>query len=117
VYLRSATTVVQNLVSPDGTRDAIVVVVNGGGMTWYVTAVSIVGTRSKLGREFLVVRGRRDFLVDDNDGAVRWGSKGEITLVLRWASDTELVITYPRKARVIQQASKDDGVAISYAAL
>ena len=51
-YLRSATTVVEDRLSPNGKHDAIVVAVNGGGMTGYVTGVSIVDTHSKLLREF-----------------------------------------------------------------
>ena len=113
-YLRSATTVVQDYVSPDGKREAIVLVVNGGGMTGYTTALSIVDAHSKLAREFAIMRGRRDFLIDDNDGVVRWGAKGEIDLNVRWLSDTAVLITYPKKARVIQQRDKDGEVAISY---
>jgi hypothetical protein len=113
-YLRSATTVVQDHVSPDGKREAIVVVVNGGGMTGYTTGLSIIDAHSKLGREFAIMHGRRDLLIDDNDGAVRWGAKGEIDLNVRWLSDTAVLITYPKKARVIQQQNKDGEVAISY---
>jgi hypothetical protein len=75
-----------------------------------------VDAHSKLGREFAIIRGRRDLLVDDNDGAVRWGTKGEIELVLSWASYTELVISYPNNARVIRQENKDGEVTISYVA-
>lgn len=113
-YLRSATSMVQDHVSPDGKREAIVVVVNGGGMTGFVTAVSIVDAHYRLGREFAIMRGRRDFLIDDNDGAVRWGAKGEIDLRVRWLSSKALLISYPKKARVIQQRGKDGEVAISY---
>ena len=105
---------VQDHVSPDGKREAIVVVVNGGGMTGFVTAVSIVDAHYRLGREFAIMRGRRDFLIDDNDGAVRWGAKGEIDLRVRWLSSKALLISYPKKARVIQQRGKDGEVAISY---
>jgi hypothetical protein len=116
-YLRSATTVAQDRLSPNGKHDAIVVAVNGGGTTGYVTAVSIVDAHSKLLREFAILRGRRDFIIDDNDGAVRWGAKGNIDLQLRWRSNAELVITYPRKARIIQQRDQDGDVAINYVAM
>jgi hypothetical protein len=86
-------------------------------MTGYVTAVSIMGAHSKLGREFAILRGGRDLLIDDNDGAVRWGAKGDIDLRLRWQSNTELVIDYPKNARIIRQKNKDGDVAIFYAAM
>lgn len=86
-------------------------------MTGYVTGVSIVDTHSKLLREFSILRGRRDFVIDDNDGAVRWRARGNIDLQLEWRSNAELVITYPRKARIIQQRNQDGDIAIRYLAM
>lgn len=83
-------------------------------MAGYVTAVSIADAHSRLFRELAIMRGKRDLLIDDNDGAVSWGTDGEIDLKLRWLSDTALAITYPKKARLIRRKDKDGEVVISY---
>ena len=76
-YVRLGTTVIGDFVSPDGVNDAVVMVRNGGAATSYSTGVSLV-TRNPLARQLALIRRMNLFVVDDNDGAVRWGDRGQL---------------------------------------
>lgn len=82
---------------------------NGGAMTGYSTAVSVVSA-NWIARQlalFALYRPVHVFVADDNDGAVAWGSHGQLDVKVRWASTTDLIVTYPEKARVSSRVRKN----------
>ena len=116
-YVRWGTTVVGDFLSPDQKWDAVLIVRNGGAMTGYATAISVVRA-NWLGRELALCALYRPvhvFVADDNDGKVPWGSQGQINVKVRWASPTELVVTYPAETRVLRADSKVNSVTVRYA--
>ena len=102
VYLRLGTTLIGDFASPDGRREAIVMVRNGGAMTGFATVVS-VSDSNWVARQAALFWPSVVFAADDNDGAVSWGEKGQIKVDVRWASNTQLIVAYPEKARVLRQ--------------
>lgn len=115
-YLRWGTTVIGDFVSPDGVQDAVLIVRNGGAMTGYATGISVVH-RNPLARQLALVRGANVFVVDDNDGAVRWGDRGQLDVKVSWLSNTQLFVQYPAKARVFKQETSYRSTTIRYALL
>ena len=116
-YVRLGTTVVGDFPSPDGKWDAALMVRNGGAMTGYSTAISVVRA-NWLARELALCALYRPvhvFVADDNDGKVAWGSQGQINVKVWWASTSELDVTYPDKTRVIRAEPKVNSVNIRYA--
>ena len=114
-YVRLGTTVIADFISPDGRWDAVLIVRNGGAMTGYATAVSVVRA-NWFARQLALYRPAHVFVADDNDRAVAWGSHGQLDVKMRWASTTNLVVTYPEKARVFREDSSFRSVNIQYIA-
>lgn len=114
LYVVDATDVVGSVRSADGRREAILIVINSGAMDSYVTAVAVASTRVPLGRQFAVLNRSRDFVVDDNDGAVSLGKKHQLNVTLRWISNSDLEITFPEKANIRNQKFRDGSVALQY---
>lgn len=117
-YVRMGTTVLADFISPDGRWDAVLMVRNGGAMTGYSTAVSVVRT-NWVARQLALCALYRPvhvFVADDNDGAVAWGSHGQLNVKVRWASTTNLIVTYPERARVSREDSRFRSVNIQYIA-
>jgi hypothetical protein len=115
-YVRLGTTVIGDFVSPDGVHDAVLMVHNGGAMTGYVTGVSLVHARNPMARQLALIRDLNLFVVDDNDGAVRWGDRGQLDVKVRWLSNTQLLIQYPAKARVFKKEASYQSTTVRYAA-
>ena len=116
-YVRWGTTVVGDFLSPDERWDAVLIVRNGGAMTGYATAISVVRA-NWLARELALCALYRPvhvFVADDNDGEVPWGSQGQINVKVRWTSPAELFVTYPAETRVLRADSKVNSVTIRYA--
>ena len=104
-------------ISPEGKREALTLVRNGGAMTSYATTISIVGTDDLIARQLIpfgVVH--VFFAADDNDGEVRLGDRRELDVKASWLSDRQLVVTYPEKARVLRQDATFESVVIHYVA-
>ena len=110
-YLRLGTTQIGHFASPDGRRDAIVMVRNGGAMTGFATVVS-VSDANWVARQAALFWPRVVFAADDNNGAVSLGDKGQIKLNVRWVSNTELIVGYPEKARILRQGRNLYAVSI-----
>jgi hypothetical protein len=113
-YLRLGTTVIGDFVSPDGVQDAVLMVRNGGAMTGYATGISLVH-RNPLARQFALIRGPNVFVVDDNDGAVPWGDRGQLNVKVSWLSNTQLLVQYSVKAGVLRQDTSYRSTTIRYA--
>ena len=113
-YVRLGTKVIADFVSPDGTHDAVLMVRNGGAATGYATGVSVVSSNS-LARQLALIRGINLFVVDDNDGAVRWGDHGQLDVRISWLSNTQLRIEYPAKARVLKRERSYQSATVQYA--
>ena len=112
-YVRLGTTIIGDFVSPDGRWDAVLIVRNGGAMTGYATAISIVSRGNPAARQIGLFRPNL-FVADDNDGAVRWGDRGQIDVKVSWASSAQLVVTYPEKARICRQDPSFRSVSVRY---
>lgn len=115
-YIRLGTTVIGDFVSPDGVYDAVLMVRNGGAATGYSTGLSVV-SRGSVARQFAFVSRVNLFIIDDNDGAVRWGDRGQLDVRVRWLSNTQLLIQYPAKARVFKKETSYQSTTVQYAAL
>jgi ABC-type phosphate/phosphonate transport system substrate-binding protein len=55
------------------------------------------------------------FVIDDNDGAVRWGDRGQLDVKVSWLSNTHLLVQYPAKARVSKQETSYQATTVQYA--
>jgi ABC-type phosphate/phosphonate transport system substrate-binding protein len=55
------------------------------------------------------------FVIDDNDGAVRWGDRGQLDVKVSWLSNTQLLVQYPAKARVFKQETSYQATTVQYA--
>jgi hypothetical protein len=108
------TTVVGDFPSADGKWNAVLMVRNGGAMTGYATVISLVRNKNWVARQAALFWPRAVFAADDNDGAVSWGNKGQIKLDVRWASNTQLIVAYPEKARVFKQERNFHSLNVQY---
>jgi hypothetical protein len=113
-YVRLGATVIANIPSPDGKWDAVLMVRNGGAMTGYATAIALV-SNNWISWEIATLWPKHVFVLDDNDGAITVGDRGQIRVDAYWQTNTELVVTYPEKARVLRQELKSDSVNVRYA--
>jgi hypothetical protein len=113
-YVRMGTTVIGDFVSPDGALDAVLMVHNGGAMEDYSTAIAVVHTRIPLARQLALTLPPDLFVVDDNNGKVPWGDRGQLDVKIRWLSNTQVLVQYPAKAYVYRQKSSSYSVKIQY---
>ena len=113
-YLRLGTKVVGDFVSPDGKHDAMLMIRNGGAATGYSTGISVV-SNNPLARQLAQIKSTNLFVVDDNDGAVRWGDYGQLDVRISWTSSTDLLVQYPAKARVYKQEKSYQSTTVQYA--
>ena len=116
-YVRMGTTVIGDFVSPDHTLDAVLMVRNGGAMTGYATGIAVVLTRIPLARQLALTLGPDLFVVDDNEGKVSVGDRGQIDVMIRWLSNRQLLVQYPAKAYVYRQEPSYYSVKIQYEAM
>jgi len=115
-YLRLGTDVVGNFPSPDGNWDALLMVRNGGAMTDFSTQISIIKARSFLARQIALCRPGNVFIADGNHGAISSGDQGQINVVIEWRSNKQIMITYPKDARIFKQLRSVASIGIEYAA-
>jgi hypothetical protein len=113
-YVRLGTRVVGDFASPDGAHEALLMVRNGGAATGYSTGVSLI-SRNPLTRQLALIRRMNLFVIDDNDGAVRWGDRGQLHVKVSWLSNTQLLVQYPAKARVFKQETYHQSTTVQYA--
>ena len=113
-YLRLGTRVIGDFVSPDGRHDAVLMVRNGGAATGYSTGISLVSS-NPLARQLALMKRTNLFVVDDNDGAVRWGDRGQLDVRISWTSNSQLLVQYPAKARVYKQERSYQSTTVQYA--
>lgn len=97
--------------SPNGGLKAVTFVLDCGATTWFDTRVLILPSNQQLGDTT-----DRVFCVDDDVGKIRGlrGTDRAIPLKLHWDSDKVLVISYPRRARVIERDKEMRGVSIRF---
>jgi len=67
-----------------------------------------------MARQLALIRGMNLSVVDDNDGAVRWGDRGRLDVKVSWVSNTQLLIQYPAKTRVFKQETSCQGTTVRY---
>jgi hypothetical protein len=87
---------------------------NGGAMTGYATAIALV-RNNWISRQIATLWPKHVFVVDDNNGAITWGDRGQLKVEAYWRTNSELIVTYPEKARVLRQELKSDSVNVRYA--
>jgi hypothetical protein len=54
------------------------------------------------------------FIADGDHGGINTGNEGELKLRLRWAGDKELVINYPKRARLFRSEEHIGGIHVAY---
>lgn len=114
-YLIRGTTIIGDFVSPDGVHDAVLMVRDGGAVTGYITGISLLPHNS-LARHLAFMRGINLFVVDDNEGAVRWGDRGQLEVKISWVSNTQLLVQYPAEARVFKREASYQSMTVRYEA-
>ena len=77
------------------------------------TGISLL-SHNPLARQLALTRRMNLFVVDDNDGAVRWGDRGQLDVKISWVSNTQLLVQYPAKARVFQQEASYQSTTVRY---
>jgi hypothetical protein len=104
-------TLIAEVRSPNGALKAVTFVLDCGATTWFDTRVLILPSDQQLGDTTDHV-----FCIDDDIGKIRGlrGADKAIPLKLHWESDKVLVISYPRRARVIRQYNQMHGVSIRF---
>ncbi len=115
VYMRVATTVVADVVSPDGKWAAVLMVFNPGAMSDFSTHLSIVGARDLFSRQLAVYRRANVLVADTDHGAAPSGAQGQVALQLAWRTNTVLAVRYPEKTRIFKQVSRVGPVDVEYA--
>lgn len=113
-FVRSATDVVGDVLSPDGKWDAMLMVRNGGATTDFSTQLSLVRAGSRLARETAICRPGNVFVADANDGAIVVDHRGLMPVSVVWESGTQLRITYPPNARVFKRERHFQTLTINY---
>jgi hypothetical protein len=98
----------------DGTHDAVLTVRNGGAAAGYSTDVSLVHAQIPLARQIALLESGDLFVIDDNDGAVRWGDRGQLDVKVRWVSNNELLVQFPSKARVFKEVTSYESTTVRY---
>ncbi len=116
-YLRLATTVIGDFVSPDGMHDAVLMVRNGGAAAGFSTGVSLVRAHNPLARQIALLKSGDILVIDDNNGAVRWGDRGQLDVKIKWVSNTQLIIQYPARAHVFKQEASCQSITVRYVPL
>jgi hypothetical protein len=102
--------IVAEIPSPKGDKRAVVFQRDCGATTGFSTQVSILSRGIRLRDE-----GGNAFVADDDHGAVPLTSGNVMAIDVRWASNDELMIDYPARARVFRHNTKVDAVTIRYA--
>jgi len=82
-------------------------------MTGYATIVS-VNSDNWLARQLALVWPTAVFSADDNGMAISWGDRGQINVKVRWVTGTQLVVTYPKQARVFRREPRVHSVNVQY---
>jgi hypothetical protein len=105
-------TLITEATSPNGQLKAVTFVFGCGATTANDTRVVILPNHQQLDDTADHV-----FCLDDDVGKIRGliGADRAVPLKLHWDSDKTLVISYPRRARVIEQSKKMRGVSIRFA--
>jgi len=83
-------------------------------MTGFSTAIALVHTQVPFARQLALILPPDIFVIDDNNGKVPWGDRGQLDVKIRWLSNTQLLVQYPEKAYVYRQESSYYSVKIRY---
>jgi hypothetical protein len=113
-YVNSAVKVVSSLVSPDGRRAAVLLVIDPGAMDGFATAVMIEPGDSFLWRQAARLRREREFVLSDSEHVLQTNKDGQLDVRMRWTGNTGLTIQYPAKAQVIKQRPSHGSITITY---
>jgi hypothetical protein len=114
VYLRLGTDVMGSFPSPNGKWDALVMVRDGGAMTGFSTQISVIRSRSLVGRQIALFRPANAFIADSNHGTAPSGGRGQVNVSVHWNSNEQVTITYAKGARVFKQSESVPPVSIDY---
>jgi hypothetical protein len=88
---------------------AIVFVRDCGATTGFSTQVSLVDSGA------MVLHGSGNvFSADDNHGAAKLGTKGELAVRVQWTDEKHLVVTFPARSRVFRRESQVGGVHVKF---
>ncbi len=99
----------QAVISPGGTRKAVVFQRDCGATTGFSTQISILPVNEKLPKE-----GGNTFIADTDHGQAPSGLGGGPEVNLEWANEREFVVKYDKRARVFRSEQLVDGVRIRY---
>ena len=100
--------------SPDGRFEAVVYARECGATSWYTTEVSILPLGAAVKGDWGNI-----MTADDHDGQLKLPLTGVGVLKgmeVRWASNRELVVSYPAAAEVGKKQKLSQGITITYVA-
>jgi len=100
--------IVQEVISPDGQKKAVIFQRDCGATTAFSTQISV------LPRQDSPSGSGNIFVADADHGAVPVGPKGVMDIRVRWESDRKLVIAHPLQARVFLKEANWGLVSIRY---
>jgi hypothetical protein len=88
---------------------AVVFVRSCGATTGFGTHVSVLAAGAKLPAD-----GGNIFIADSDHGQAKTGSQGELNVQARWAADKQLIIKYPKSARLFRSEERLGDVHVVY---
>jgi hypothetical protein len=104
-------TIVSQVTSPDGRRNAVMFQRDCGATTGFSTQVSILNAGKPLSGIGNVFR------ADDDHGAARAGEWGGPWTEIKWLAPDHLQVLYAAKSRLFAQEKDVSGVKITYQAI
>lgn len=100
---------IETAISPDGRLKAVAFARDCGASTDYSTQISLLSSDDKLENE-----AGNLFIADRDHGRVEAGPGGGPTANIRWLSDREVQISYPRFARTFKTTAELRNIRVSY---
>jgi hypothetical protein len=103
-----ANEVISETASRTGSR-AVVFVRSCGATTGFGTHVSVLAAGEKL-----PVDGGNIFIAHSDHGRTKTGRQGELNVQARWAADKQLIIKYPKGARLFRSEERLGEISVVY---
>ena len=100
---------IETAISPDGQLKAVAFARDCGASTDYSTQISLLSSDDKLENE-----AGNLFIADRDHGRVEAGPGGGPKVNIRWLSDHELQISYPRFARTFKTTAALANIRVGY---
>lgn len=95
--------------APNGRVNAVLFTRSCGATTGVGTHISVLPAGVTLPNQ-----SGNTFVADSDHGRVPTGTKGELSVQIRWLSNSKLLIIYPEGSRLFHSADVEDDIHIEY---